>query len=544
MVICCKENTNKPINDINGDKLYMEGVELIQKNDIQAYLKFQQAIDYYLKSNDSSNISKSLICQAISQKNLGDAAGAEATLVEALKLMKDNDESLYSVYGTLADLKLNQNEYSKAIIWYDKALSEKISSTETIANILNNKSVAEFKSNKYSNALNLLQSINLSQIKNENLINRIKENIEYTKWLRNNNYDAQKNIERIIERKLQNDDLWGLNSSYSHLAEINRKTNPEKSLFYANEMLKTAKKIKSPEDRLEAIEKILLVDKSSNYNTYFEQYKNLSDSIQKNRNNYKEQFAYIRYDSEKKNTENQKLKAEDAENQNRILIRNIALLSSLLIITAGIFWYKRRKNILQLEKESEIKNTQIKYSKKVHDVVANGLYQAMVEVQNNEEIEKEHLLDKLENLYEKSRDISHEKYAETEQNFSEKLSNMLSSYSSDETRVLIIGNNENLWQSLSQKKRKELFIVLQELMVNMKKHSNATFVALKFEKTEKNILIKYTDNGIGINNLEKKSGSGISNTKNRIAIINGLINFEQNPNGGLIVNINIPISNV
>lgn len=287
-----------------------------------------------------------------------------------------------------------------------------------------------------------------------------------------------------------------------------------------------------------------MVDKSSNYNTYFEQYKNLSDSIQKNRNNYKEQFAYIRYDSEKKNTENQKLKAEDAENQNRILIRNIALLSSLLIITAGIFWYKRRKNILQLEKESEIKNTQIKYSKKVHDVVANGLYQAMVEVQNNEEIEKEHLLDKLENLYEKSRDISHEKYAETEQNFSEKLSNMLSSYSSDETRVLIIGNNENLWQSLSQKKRKELFIVLQELMVNMKKHSNATFVALKFEKTEKNILIKYTDNGIGINNLEKKSGSGISNTKNRIAIINGLINFEQNPNGGLIVNINIPISNV
>jgi hypothetical protein len=54
----------------------------------------------------------------------------------------------------------------------------------------------------------------------------------------------------------------------------------------------------------------------------------------------------------------------------------------------GYFWYRRRKKRLQQEKELEVKNTELKYSKKVHDKVANKVYHVMSEVENIPVIDK------------------------------------------------------------------------------------------------------------------------------------------------------------
>ena len=119
----------------------------------------------------------------------------------------------------------------------------------------------------------------------------------------------------------------------------------------------------------------------------------LKDSVQIERNKAKNQFALIRYETEKNKIENEKLKTEKAEKENKILRQNFLLLLLSIGIVAFYFWYKRRKKLLQLEKENEIRNTELRYSKKVHDVVANGLYQTMVEIQNKEKIEKEFIED-------------------------------------------------------------------------------------------------------------------------------------------------------
>jgi len=326
------------------------------------------------------------------------------------------------------------------------------------------------------------------------------------------------------------------------LADYYKEKDAQKSLLYANKMYEIARKINNPDDQLEALQKIIFLENPIKSKELFKKYDLLKDSVQIERNKAKNQFALIRYETEKNKIENEKLKTEKAEKENKILRQNFLLLLLSIGIVAFYFWYKRRKKLLQLEKENEIRNTELRYSKKVHDVVANGLYQTMVEIQNKEKIEKENLLDQLENLYEKSRDISHEKTEEEVLlEYSEKLSAMLTSYSCEETQILIAGNSENIWKTLSEKKKKELFYILQELMVNMKKHSSANLVVLKFEKNQENIFIKYTDNGIGIQNFEKKSGSGIHNMEIRIATINGVINFEKNPKGGLIVTINISI---
>ncbi|WP_330744679.1 tetratricopeptide repeat-containing sensor histidine kinase [Chryseobacterium sp. CP-77] len=533
LVASCKDTLETNNDILKADKLYEEGVRLLEKDDVKAYLKLQEAISYYSKKNDFSNISKSLIVQANAQKNRGDFLGAESTLVEALKMMKENDESLYALYDTMANLKLNQNQYPQAIEWYDKALSVKIESEQKRLSILNNKSVAVYKSGKYKQALNILQKLNLSSLSDLNLKNRIKDNIEYIKWLDNNNTDAQTNIENILKLKLENNDLWGANSSYAHLAEINKKSNPEKSLYYAKKMLDIAQINKSPEDRLEALEKIIYVDKPADINNHFRIYKNLSDSIQASRNDYTNKFAFIKY-------ENTKVKAEKAEKEIQLLWQYIllGLLIALLIII--IILYKKRQKKLEQEKEIEVKNTQLKMSKKVHDVVANGIYQVMTKIENQEDFDRDKALDELEFVYEKSRDISYDKIGE-EKEFSKVISELIASFNNDSVKTFTAGNSPAIWESVSPTVKEEVYQMIRELMVNMKKHSRASHVAVKFEKTNNVVEIQYKDNGIGIpGDLVYKNG--LRNAASRIETINGTLTFETKIEKGLKVNLSFPVS--
>lgn len=535
LVASCKDTLETNNDILKADKLYEEGVRLLEKDDVKAYLKLQEAISYYSKKNDFSNISKSLIVQANAQKNRGDFLGAESTLVEALKMMKENDESLYALYDTMANLKLNQNQYPQAIEWYDKALSVKIESEQNRLSILNNKSVAVYKSGKYKQALNILQKLNLSSLSDLNLKNRIKDNIEYIKWLDNNNTDAQTNIENILKLKLENNDLWGANSSYAHLAEINKKSNPEKSLYYAKKMLDIAQINKSPEDRLEALEKIIYVDKPADINNHFRIYKNLSDSIQASRNDYTNKFAFIKY-------ENTKVKAEKAEKEIQLLWQYIlsGLLIALLIII--IILYKKRQKKLEQEKEIEVKNTQLKMSKKVHDVVANGIYQVMTKIENQEHFDRDKALDELEFVYEKSRDISYEKPdAKDILEFDEKISGLIGSFKNEDVNTFLAGNEKNIWDGVNDSAKDNVYQVIRELLVNMKKHSQASLVAFKFERNNNLIKIQYTDNGIGIpGDLSYKNG--LRNTVSRIENIDGEITFDNTTEKGLKIYISFPAS--
>ena len=82
---------------------------------------------------------------------------------------------------------------------------------------------------------------------------------------------------------------------------------------------------------------------------------------------------------------------------------------------------------------------------------------------------------------------------------------------------------------------------LQELMVNMKKHSKSTLVLLSFKKDEnKFLVINYYDNGIGINFEKIVTKNGIQNIENRISTIDGTITFDSNQNKGVKTNIVIP----
>ena len=76
-------------------------------------------------------------------------------------------------------------------------------------------------------------------------------------------------------------------------------------------------------------------------------------------------------------------------------------------------------------------------------------------------------------------------------------------------------------------------------MTNMKKHSKADKVFLKFSKDTSDINISYTDNGVGMKGHLPKNG--LQNMENRINSINGKINFDAETNNLLKINIKFPI---
>lgn len=539
VIFSCEKRPTIISKSSEGDTLQREGVKLLQKDNLESYSKLQEALIYYIKEKDSSKISKTLIVQSIAQNYTGDVLGSEETLVEALKYMKKGDESYYSAFGNLGNLKYDQKDYVEAEKWYAKALAENIADSDERINLMNNLSVSAYRQGKYNSALKTLAQIHQSKVGKVNLKNRINENILFVKWLQDKNYPVGKQFEELLRHKIQNEDFWGVNSSYSHLAEINQTTNPEKSLFFAKKMLENAIKIKSPENRLEAMERILLVD-PSNSKENFTNYKKLSDSIQKSRNNYRKSFAYIKYDTEKKDAENQSLKLQDAENKIDILYRNIGLAALVLALIGGSFYYIKRKNRLQQEKELEVKNTQLKISKRVHDVVANGIYQVMTKIENQEHFDKDEALDELEFVYEKSRDISYEK-AGDEKEFSKEISTLIASFNNATVKTFTAGNNPAIWETVSPTVKEEVFQMIRELMVNMKKHSQASHVALKFEKINNTIEIQYKDNGIGISG-ELIYKNGLRNTAFRIEGIGGTIIFDTKIEKGLKINLSFPVS--
>src|SRR5690606_9175316 len=158
-----------------------------------------------------------------------------------------------------------------------------------------------------------------------------------------------------------------------------------------------------------------------------------------------------------------KAQVENSEQKYHILKQNVALAVLLGVLISAYFWYKMRKKRMEQENLFKIEKTELKYSKKVHDVVANGVYQIMTEVENQPQLDRNTLLDKLETIYEKSRDISYdEALKDSEQNDTQKTAALIESYSSDLIQIFIIGNEESFWENLNSKIKSEIHLILQE----------------------------------------------------------------------------------
>ncbi|SER07644.1 tetratricopeptide repeat-containing sensor histidine kinase [Pedobacter rhizosphaerae] len=540
-LLSCSQN-KAPNKSLVDNPFYNKAFDFKDQNKPDSALAyFNRAKEFFNNQNDSLGIGKCLINTAIILTEQGDNFGGQEIALQALSYLDESNEKhwlyLGANYNNLGIATYNLKDNLQAIKFYDAAI--KFSKNPLDDRMyLNNKAKSFQELKNYKAALAIYNQILNEEHKNPKEYARALSNIARTKWLENPNYNAEPEFIKALDIRKQQQDLWGLNASYSHLADYFATKNTSSALKYAHQMYEVAKNVNSPDDQLQALDKLIRLSPPLETKTYFETYQNLSDSLQTARSASENQFALIRYETEKNKADNLSLQKDNDEKKYQIILLAFA---ALAILTTSIIWYRKRKQKLESEAQNAIKEIQLKTSKKVHDVVANGLYRVMSEIQNQEAVDKDHVLDKIEDLYEKSRDISYEDNNYRGPDFHLKLADLLSSFATETTKILLVGNSSVLWQKINSQVKYELAHILQELMVNMKKHSRATSVAVKFEQTNHNITIYYTDNGIGISK-GTSFNNGLTNTGNRIKAIKGAINFDTQTEKGLKIQITFPVA--
>jgi signal transduction histidine kinase len=532
MLSACKEQ-HKAVPVITTPD-YKKGVSFLDRRNDSAYFYFNKAAT---GSKDSLQIAMAYNNMAIIQSNEGDYYGGQETLLTSLNYLHENNDRdqncLVADYNLLGRISQNLKNYDAAIAYYDRALGL-IKNEDYKAIALNNKAVAYERKREYAQAIAIYESIMPRTKKSKKEYARVVTNLAMARWRKDSAYPAAPDLLMALElRKAEKDD-WGLNSSYAHLADYYLQSHPESALVYARDMYAVANRLRSPDDELEALQKLILLSPEKDLKRLFVQYEHLSDSLQTVRNAAKNQFALIRYDAEKNKTDNLRLQQENVQKKLQIIRQRIILFSSIIgfLIVLGILLWAY---------QSRLRRYQLRTSQKVHDVVANGLYRLITEIEHGDQIEKGTLLDRLEDLYERSRDISYDLPQTFDQNFQQTIGGLLKSFSGTSTTVLIAGNEQALWNKITDRAKNELKPILQEIMINMQKHSDARNVVIRFEQVGDQVKIRYTDDGVGFP-PELHYGNGLTNTGNRIKGIGGRIIFDKITPKGLKIEIYLPIS--
>lgn len=505
-----------------------------------AFLMFNR---YVNAPDDSLKKGQAYCIMGDIQWKIGDLYGAQESLTSAIKTLnpqnKIHRKDIGHTYNLLGNVSLELKLYDEAIDFYNQALTI-LKGTDYGLEILNGKAVVFQKMRDYKEAIAIYDSMLAFNPADQRLVARLIDNRARTKWLQDSSYPALSEFQIALKIRADSQYNDGLVTSYAHISDYYAKSNADSALWYAKKMFEKATAIQNPDDALEAIDKLIRLNKAPAVKEHwYDKFTKLKDSLQLSRDTTRNRFALIRYDVQKNKADN--LALQQHISKQRLYLYGVLLLAALIITGLSVRQSKRRKRIKQ-EAENAIRDSKLKTSQKVHDVVANGLYGVMNELEHIETIERESLINKIEVLYEKSRDIS---YEDTSTNFNsidfkKQVHNLLQSFANDKNRVFIVGNEQSFWIRITINQKSQLQLVLNEIMINMKKHSQAKKIAIGFKLESSNAIVTYKDDGVGFP-FNHELGNGLKNTVSRIKSINGEINFDKSDSGGASITISFPL---
>ncbi|WP_143165312.1 tetratricopeptide repeat-containing sensor histidine kinase [Flavobacterium cucumis] len=468
------------------------------------------------------------------QRLKNDFSGSEATVTEAIKyLKKDTKKSYYTfIYNNLGLAYLEQSNYSEANKYYYKSL-EFTSDELSKCIVKNNIAYNYIHQENYIKAREVLELLRLNDSLKINFIEyaRVIDNLGYVLYKLND----KKAFDYLIQSKHlreKNRDIVGLTSSYMHLAEYYQKVDLDVAKNHALKAYEMARKTNNPDDKIEALQFLTKLSEGVEAKKYAIQTFKLNDSIQTARQQAKNQFAKIKYDSQQA--------LEELEKQKQL--KEFSVIGIVLLFGIGTFAYYRIKKRNRKKIKETAYQTETRIAKKLHDELANDVHNTIAFAETQDLLNpknKDTLLENLETIYNRTRNISNEnKDIDTGELYLEKLKAMLATYNSSNRNVIV---NMDAFNHLKTSKEVKVVIhrVLQELMVNMKKHSQCSLASISIKSSKIGLQINYSDNGIGVANLLNIK-NGLQNAENRILSINGTITFDTLPEKGFKVKIEIP----
>ena len=548
---CRKESVTQQIKNIDREAYLKISKQLDSaladyknKNNDAAYRQFLKLRNDYLALNDYSGAGYATYLMADIQWNFGDYIGSEKTAVEALRYLKKTgkDDNLTSVYTLLGTTSRKAFDYESALENYKNAIRHTTDSVE-INTVRNNIASIYTDKKQYNRALELLLNVNKSKHLNTITKARVLDNIGAV-YFKLNRPEALGFLKQGLELRKNIKDEDGLVASYLNFYDFYKDTNRTLASSYALIAYKIASGMKNSGEKLNALEAIVTITSGNDREKYINAFLKLNKSYRMSQSKAELKFAKIIYDDEsaKAELEAQKTQTSLQDEKDRLHKLLLAMGIAFAIGIAVLIIYLLRARHKKV-KVLEVYKTEKRISKKIHDELANDVFNIMSFAESSDisPAGQQKLIQDLDTIYQKTRDISRENNTiDTGEGFGTHLKEMLSDYRTDSINVMSINFDKIPWNEISGHKKITVYRVLQELMVNMKKHSQADVVAIKFEYDNKKVTIRYSDNGIGIDTRKLNYKNGLQNAENRISAIDGSLIFDT-LTGGLKVNFTFPI---
>lgn len=516
--------------------------ELVKSPD-SAYYYYNASKNALLKLGDSIGVGRKLLNIATIQKLHNDFFGAKETLTEAISFLPhDKDPKfLASAYNELATNHKKLLNYKDAIHFYYKAI-ETSNSPEDIIIYKNNLSLVYKEKGEYTNAIVILDEIFKDSILKSNPTEyaRILDNLTYNQW-KNGKTNVESDFLQALKIRKEQHDLRGMVSSYDGLSEFYTDKNFKKAKAHLDSLIMISKKIEMPEGELEALKRLMILEPKKH--KHKDRYIFLKDSLYKQELKVKTQFAKMKYDDQQEKAHLLALETETAQKEVQLAkqeTQSILFLSlSGLLLLGGTSLYLLLRQRHKKEKLQEVYNTEKRISQDLHDGLANDVFGLMANIQGKKHKDEE-LISKLDDIYQVTRQISHENAAiKIGKEFKDELTSLISTYQNSGTNLLTKGINNIDWERFESPKCVAIHRSIKELLVNMKKHSQASLVSLQFQNQNNKLIIVYSDNGVGFK-PEALPGIGLVNTENRINAVGGKFIFEPKQGYGTKVKISIP----
>jgi signal transduction histidine kinase len=553
-----RQESQKFRDTVNLAYAYLGLGQFHQKQDAldSAFQYFDRSRLLSAQLGDSLSIAYKLLLIGDIYLRFNDYIELENSATEVFRYLKApygtfNDSAYaFSAYSYCGLAYTNQYNFDAALSAYQKALqlSQDPLNRSVVAN---NIAYTYMESKDFPKAIGvLLPLLRIDAVTAEPQIHaRILDNLGYS-YFRVGGAPAKSEQLLLRSARIRDSigDTFGAIPSYIHLSEFYN-DNTQKARGYALRAYRLATGLHSADDRIFALDRLRICVSGQERDHYSTVMINLKDSITKVRQVAKNQFAKIRYDSSQANAENLKLKSESSEKafelERRRRWNDLLLFGIVIMILLSVTIYVLTRKRFIAEKVQEGYRTESRIAKKLHDELANDMFNmiAFAESQDlSDSGKRESLLSSLDDVYARTRDISRENsQVETGETFPARLREMLSEYNRPGLNIITQGLDDISWNQLSEMKKLTVWRVLQELMVNMKKHSAATLTAIRFSNEPKKIGIDYSDNGVGISCEKNVLKNGLQNVENRIEAIGGTITFDSVPDRGLKIAIKIPV---
>lgn len=540
-----------------------------------SFYHYYQAYKSYESINNNYFSGKMLFNMAYVQSRFKDYTGAESNLFEAISKYEplDKNLSLYNCYKLLGTIYKELEDYENSISYHNTALDYLKRVKNKKGNIkegaLNDIAITYQKQKNYNKAIEYLERVleleDLS-IKNPKLYAKIIDNLAYTKFLKKDTLNVEKDLTTALNIRNKVKDFSGIVINKLHLANYYLYTQDTlKAVTYANEANALANSTKHHRDILSSLLLLSKVDtkKASNY---LKKYVELNERLEKQEHKIKNKFARIRFE-----TDNYINKTEVLSSQNTIiLVASIAVIFILILLL--FIRSERAKNRelileaqkkqanedvykLMLKQQSKLEEGRLKernrISEELHDGVLGKIFGTRMGLgflnlngEPEDKAKQQTYIDELHKIEREIRAISHELKNDvllSKQDYVTLIRALVEEQSMvGNFKYNIMTIDEEYWNECSDIIKINSYRIIQESLLNIIKHADASEVNITLEYINENLNFTIEDNGVGFNNKKTSKGIGISNINSRVKTINGTYTLVSQKNEGTKTTVLIP----